>query len=176
MAKKFKWYVVNTYSGHEKKAKALLEQRVEATEMQDQFGEILVPTQNKIVVSEGKKKSVENRIFPGYILVEMDMSDQTWSLVRNTEGVTGFVGMGKRPTPLNAKEVEGIKRFMEVEQPAYQASFSIGDAVKITDGAFADFVGTVNEINEARGQVKVLISVFGRETPIDLDFLQVKKL
>lgn len=173
---KLKWYVVNTYSGHEKKAKALLEQRVEATNMQDSFGEILVPTRDKIVVTEGKKKTVEDRIFPGYILVEMDVNNQTWSLVRNTEGVTGFISTRKRPTPLSKKEVDGIKKFMEVEQPAYQTAFDVGDAVKITDGAFENFVGSVNEINEAKGQVKVLISVFGRETPIDLDLLQVKKL
>jgi len=176
MNQKFRWYVVNTYSGHEKKVKVNLEQRVEATEMQDRIREVLVPTQNKIVVSEGKKKTVEDRIFPGYILVEMILDDQSWSLVRNTEGVTGFVGTGKRPTPLSGAEVEGIKKFMDVEQPTYIAAYSIGDAVKITDGAFNDFIGTVKEINEARGQVKVLISVFGRETPIDLDLLQVKKL
>lgn len=176
MKRNFKWYVVNTYSGHEKKVKALLEQRIEATNMEDLFGEILVPTQNKIVVAEGKKKTVEDRIFPGYILVETELTDQTWSLVRNTEGVTGFVGTGKKPTPLSTKEVEGIKKFMALEQPAYQASFEIGDAVKITDGVFADFVGTIKEINETKGQAKVLISVFGRETPIDLDFLQIKKI
>lgn len=176
MNNKFKWYVVNTYSGHEKKAQAQLEQRIEATGSEKSFGEILVPIQNKIVVTEGKKKTVEERIFPGYILVEMEMNDMNWSLVRNTEGVTGFVGTGRTPAPLSKIEVEGIKKFMQVEQPAYQASFSIGDAVKITDGAFADFVGSVKEINEAKGQVKVLISVFGRETPIDLDLLQVKKL
>jgi transcriptional antiterminator NusG len=176
MNKNFKWYVVNTYAGHEKKAEAQLLQRIEATESQNSFGEILVPIQNKIMVSEGKKKTVEERIFPGYILVQMEMNDLNWSLVRNTEGVTGFVGTGKTPTPLSPAEVESIKKFMKVEQPAYLSSFSIGDAVKITDGAFADFVGSVKEINEARGQVKVLISVFGRETPIDLDLLQVKKL
>ena len=171
-----RWYVVNTYSGHENKAKENLERRIEATGMQDKFSEILVPVQNKIVVAEGKKKTVEEKIFPGYILVEMVLDDQTWSIVRNTEAVTGFVRTGRRPTPLSTAEVDGIKKFLAVEQPAYVALYSEGDAVKIADGAFKDFVGSVKEVNEAKGQVKVLISVFGRETPIDLDLLQVTKL
>jgi transcriptional antiterminator NusG len=171
-----KWYILNTYSGHEKKVANLIELRVKANDLEDQVEEVVVPTQDKIVVNQGKKRTVEEKIFPGYVLIKMVINDQTWRIVRNTEGVTGFVGTSKKPTPLSETEVEGIMNFMDVKQAAYQPSFSVGDAVKVLDGPFKDFVGSISEINEDKGQVKVLLSIFGRETPIVLDFLQVSRL
>lgn len=171
-----RWYVLNTYSGHEKKVAQLIEQRVKANELEDKILEVMVPTQEKILVSEGKKKTLEEKIFPGYVLVQMVMNDDTWYLIRNTEGVTGFVGAQRKPTPLTDEEVKGILAFSELQQPSFQASFAVDDPVKVTDGPFKDFVGTISEINEDKGQVKVLLSVFGRETPVVLDFLQVSKL
>ncbi len=171
-----KWYIVNSYSGHEKKVGNQIMQRVKVNAMEEEITEVLVPTQNKIVVTGGKKKTVEDRIFPGYVLIKMVMNDHTWQLIRNTDGVTGFVGTEKKPTPLSEKEVKGILAFTDIEQPTYESSFAVGDAVKIVDGPFKDFVGAVSEINEDKGQVRVLISVFGRETPVDLDFLKVNKL
>ena len=171
-----KWYVLNTYSGHEKKVAQLIEQRVEASEMEDKIIEILVPTRNIVTVKEGQQKTKEEQIFPGYVLVNMEMDENTWYLVRNTEGVTGFVGAAGKPKPIDKKEVESIKKFMTVEQPEFEATFKVGDAVKIKTGAFADFMGTVSSINEQKGQVTVLISIFGRETPVDLDFSDVVQL
>ena len=171
-----KWFIVNTYSGHENKVATQLEARIKANKMEDVIHKVLVPTQNKIVVSKGKKKTIKEKIFPGYVLVNMTLDDDTWHVVRNTEGVTGFVGTKKQPTPLNPKEVESILAFTKVKQPSYQTSFSVGDAVKVIEGPFADFVGSISEINQDKGQIKVLLSVFGRETPVVLDFLQVKKL
>jgi transcriptional antiterminator NusG len=173
---KAKWYIVNTYSGHEKKVANQIMQRVKANSLEAEILEVLVPTQNKILVNEGKKRTVEEKIFPGYVLVNMAMNNRTWQIIRNTEGVTGFVGTEKKPTPLNPKEVKSIMAFMKVKQPSFQASFAVGDAVKVVDGHFKDFVGTINEINEDKGQVKVLLSVFGRETPVVLDFLQIIRL
>ena len=138
--------------------------------------DVVVPTQEKIVVKSGKKKTIQEKIFPGYILINMIMDDNTWHVVRNTQGVTGFVGINKKPTPLSPKEVKGIMEFMEVQQPSFEASFEVGDSVKVLDGPFSEFMGSISEINEGKGQVKVLLSVFGRETPIVLDFLQVTKI
>lgn len=171
-----KWYILNTYSGHEKKVAQYLEEKIKANDLSDKVVEIVVPIQEKIVVKDGKKRKVEEKLFPGYVLVQMEMNDDTWRVVRNTEGVTSFVGTEKQPTPLNEKEVESILAFMDVKQPAYTATFALGDAVKVNDGPFKDFVGSISEINEDKGQVKVLLSVFGRETPVVLDFLQVNKL
>jgi len=173
---KTEWYILNTYSGHEKKVANLIKQRVKVNDMEDMVTEIVVPTQDKIVVNQGKKRTVEEKIFPGYVLIKMVINDDTWRIVRNTEGVTGFVGTSKRPTPLTENEVKGIMAFMNIKQPAYQPSFALGDAVKVLDGPFKDFVGSIAEINEDKGQVKVLLSIFGRETPIILDFLQVSRL
>ena len=170
------WYIVNAYSGHEKRVANQIQQRAKANNLEDLITEVLVPIQNKIVVSEGKKRTVEEKIFPGYVLVKMIMNDQTWQIIRNTEGVTGFVGTERKPTPLNPEEVKSILAYMKVEQPSYQASFAVGDAVKVMDGPFKDFVGSISEINEDKGQVKVLLSVFGRETPVILDFLQITRL
>lgn len=174
--KNLKWYVINSYAGHEKKVMKNIEQRVKANQAEDLVTDVVVPTQNKIVIKEGKKKTIEDRFFPGYILIRMELNDVTWHIIRNAEGVTGFVGTERKPTPLSEQEAEGIMKYMQVEQPAYQSTFLVGDAVKIVDGPFTDFVGSVRDINEAKGKVQVLISVFGRETPVDLDFLQVKKL
>lgn len=171
-----KWYVVNTYSGHENKVAKQVEQRTKANELENMILEVLVPTQEKIIVNEGKKRNLQEKIFPGYVLVHMEISDETWYLVRNTEGVTGFVGTQRKPTPLTEEEIENILAFTDASQPAYQASFSVSDPVKVNDGPFKDFVGSISEINEDKGQVKVLLSVFGRETPVVLDFLQVTKL
>lgn len=174
--KNHKWYIISTYSGHEKKVANQIKQRAKANDLEDQVSEVVVPTQEKIVVSSGKKRTVEERIFPGYVLICMEMNDATWQIVRNTEGVTSFIGTEKKPTPLSEEEAKGIIAYMDVKQPAYQFSFSVGDAVKVVDGPFADFIGSISEINEDKGQVTVLLSVFGRETPISLDFMKVSKL
>lgn len=173
---KGRWYVVHTYSGHEAKVAATLKQKIKAQNMEKRIFEILVPTQEKIEVREGKKVTINEKIFPGYILVRMDLDDETWYTVRSTAGVTSFVGIGNKPTPLDPKEVKTIQRFMRMEAPTYKASFSLDEPVKIIDGPFAEFLGTVDQIDEAKGKVKVLVSIFGRETPVELDFLQVSKL
>ena len=171
-----RWYVVHTYSGHENKVATTLRQRVESMGIEDKIFDILVPTQEKIEVREGKKVTVHDKIFPGYILIRMELNDETWAAVRQTQGVTSFVGIGNKPTALPDDEVETILKFTKMEAPMYRASFSIGEAIKIIDGPFADFLGTVDEINEEKGKVKALISIFGRETPVELDFLQVSKI
>lgn len=168
-----KWYVVHTYSGHEKKVASLVQSRVEARGFQNKIFKILIPTQQKIVVSDGKKRKVNERLFPGYIIVNMIMGDEPWYLVRSTKGVTGFVGAGNKPTPLPQKEVEALMKFMTMEQPKFEARFRVGDSVKINEGPFQDFLGKVDEVNEDQGKVRVLVSVFGRETPVELDFIQV---
>lgn len=173
---RLKWYVINAYSGHEKKVTELIRQRVDIAQLNPLITEIIVPTQNKIVVADGKKKTVEDKILPGYILIKMVLNDKTWPLVRDTQGVIGFAGIDKKPTALNPNEVKAIMRFMKVEQPAFQASFAINDAVTVLDGPFKDFHGKIVEINENKGKVKILISIFGRETPVELDFAQVKRL
>ena len=174
--KAHKWYIISTYSGHEKKVANQIKQRVKANDLEENISDVVVPTQEKIVVSAGKKRTVEERIFPGYVLICMDMNDSTWQIVRNTEGVTSFIGTEKKPTPLSEKEAKSIIAYMDVKQPAYQFSFAVGDAVKVVDGPFADFIGSISEINEDKGQVTVLLSVFGRETPVSLDFMKVSKL
>lgn len=174
--KNAKWYVLHTYSGHENSVAINLIQRVETMKLTGRVLEILIPTQNKILIKRGKKTSVKEKIFPGYMLVKLILDDETWLAVRTTPGVTGFVGVGSKPTPLPPQEVASIKRFMEQEAPKYKASFSIGEAVKIIEGPFADFLGTVDSIDEAKGKVHVLVSIFGRETPVELDFLQVAKI
>lgn len=176
----YRWYIINGASGQEKKIAQLLETRVKANELEDDIPVVVVPTQEKIVIKKGKKQTVEERIFPGYILVRMVANDQTLHLIRNTDGIIGFIGStskAKKPTPLNEKEVESILAFMKVKQPAvFQSSFIVNDAVKVEDGPFKEFVGTVQEVNESKGQVTVLISMFGREVPVQLDFLQVTKI
>ncbi len=168
-----KWYVVNTYSGHEKKVAEQIKQRIAANGLEEVVTEVIVPTQEKIVAKGGKKHTVEEKILPGYVLIHMQINDQTWHIVRNTDGVTGFVGSTKNPSPLEEKELKAILAFSEVKQPAYESSFSVGQSIKVTDGPFKDFIGKIEEINEGKGQLTVLLSIFGRETPVPLDFLQV---
>lgn len=171
-----KWYIIHTYAGHENKVERSLKQRVESMKFTDRVFDIIVPTRNTIKVSQGKKETVKEKIFPGYVLVKMILDDETWIMVRSTPGVTSFIGAGNKPTPISDKEVEAIQKFMKMEEPMYKVQFSVGEAVKITDGPFAEFLGTIESIDEARGKVKVLVSIFGRETPVELDFLQVKKI
>jgi transcriptional antiterminator NusG len=144
--------------------------------MQDKILDILIPTQKKIIVKKGKQDIMDDKLFPGYVLIKMELTPQTWDIVKNTEGVRGFVKTDKYPRPLPESEVKAIMKFMEVEQPSYQSSFSVGEAVKITDGAFADFIGSIQEIDNTKGKVKVLISFLGREAPVELDFSQITKL
>jgi transcriptional antiterminator NusG len=171
-----KWYVVHTYSGHENKVAANLKQRIETMKLADKIFDIIVPTRNIVTVKHGKKEEQKEKIFPGYILVKMILDDTSWLAVRTTQGVTAFVGAGNKPTPISEKEVDTILKFMQMEAPKYKASFSVGEAVKIVDGPFADFLGTIDNIDEEKGKIKVLVSIFGRETPVELDFLQVAKL
>lgn len=170
------WYVVHTASGHENKVAETLRQRIDASGLQDKISKVLVPTQNKIVVEGGQKKEVAERLFPGYVLVRMELDDATWPAVRHTAGVTGFVGVGAKPTPLPENEVESILKFMKMEAPKFEAKFTVGESVKIMQGPFADFIGKVEAMDEEKGKVKVLVSIFGRETPVELDFLQVSRL
>lgn len=173
---KKRWYIISTYSGHENRVSKQLEIRVKANNLEDIISEILVPTQDKIVITKGKKKTVKEKIFPGYVLIKMVLNKKTWPVVKNTEGVIGFVGSERKPNPLKKDELKSILAFTKIKQASYQTSFAVGDAVKVVDGPFKDFVGSISEINQDKGQVKVLLSVFGRETPVGLDFLQVKKL
>lgn len=174
--KKARWYVVHTYSGHEHKVAQQLKQRIESMGLEDKILELLIPTQEKIEIRAGQKKKVKEKIFPGYLLVKMVLTDQSWLTVRTTNGITGFVGIGNKPTSIEDKEVKAIQKFMRMEAPKFKAKFSVGEAVKIIDGPFADFLGSVEEIDEAKGKVKVLVSIFGRETPVELDFLQISKI
>jgi transcriptional antiterminator NusG len=169
------WYVIHCYSGYEAKVKHNLEQRIETMQMQDQIFQVVVPTEDEIEVRDGKRRVVERRVFPGYILVQMLLNDDSWYVVRNTPGVTGFVGMGNEPTPLRPEEVQGIMRRMEAEAPKIKVTFRQGQKVRIIDGPFNEFIGVVDEIDMERAKVRVLVSFFGRETPVELDFLQVEK-
>ncbi len=171
-----KWFVLHTYSGHENKVAAAIRQRAEAMNIANQVFDILVPTRDTVTVKRGKKEDVKEKLFPGYILVRMILNDDSWLIVRTTPGVTAFVGIGNRPTPLSEKEVEAIMKFSQLAAPKFKATFTPGEAVKIIDGPFADFLGTVESIDDAKGKVRVLVSIFGRETPVELDFLQVSKL
>ncbi len=174
--KKARWYVVHTYSGHENKVAEALRQRTETLNQTDKILAVLIPTQEKIQIRRGQRKTVSEKIFPGYMLVLMEMTDDSWLAVRTTQGVTGFVGMSSKPTPLPKHEVAAIQKYMSQGTPQYKADFTEGEAVKIVDGPFNDFLGTVNAINEGKGKVEVLINIFGRETPVELDFLQVQKV
>jgi len=169
------WYVIHCYSGYEAKVRHNLEQRIETMQMQDQIFQVVVPTEDEIEVRDGKRRVVERRVFPGYILVQMLLNDDSWYVVRNTPGVTGFVGMGNEPTPLRSEEVQGIMKRMEAEAPKIKVTFRQGQKVHIIDGPFNEFIGVVDEIDMERAKVRVLVSFFGRETPVELDFLQVEK-
>lgn len=174
--KKARWFVVHTYSGHENKVAAMLQQRVETMRLTNKVFEILIPTQNKIKISKGIKQTIAEKVFPGYLLIKMILADDVWLTVRTTAGITGFVGAGNKPTPVAAKEVKAIMKFMAMEAPKYKTSFSTGEAVKIIEGPFNNFLGTVDKIDEEKGKITVLVSIFGRETPVELDFLQVSKI
>ena len=170
------WYVVHSYSGYENKVKQNLEQRIATMDMQDRIFQVVVPTEEEVEIRDGKKRSSRKRVFPGYILVHMVLDDESWYVVRNTPGVTGFVGSGTRPIPLTEPEVDKILERMEAEQPRIKVNFRLGETVRIVEGPFADFMAVVDEIHPERGKVRVLVSFFGRETPVEMDFLQVEKI
>jgi transcription termination/antitermination protein NusG len=171
-----KWYVLHTYSGYEENVARNLRQRIESMDMQDKIFNVLIPTENKIRIKNGKRRVVTEKIFPGYVLVEMIVTDDSWYVIRNTPNVTGFVGSGTTPTPISDEEVKEIQKRMGVAEPKFKIDIMVNTPVKITDGPFKDYEGKVSEVDEARGKVKVLVSMFGRETPVELDFLQVKKI
>ncbi len=170
------WYVIHCYAGYENKVRQSIEQRIETMNMVDLIFDVVVPTEEEIEIKEGKRKTVEKRVFPGYILVQMVLTEESWYVVRNTPGVTGFVGMGNDPTPLREEEVAKILNRMEEGAPKVKFDFRIGERVRIRSGPFADFPGTVNEIDGDRAKVRVLVSFFGRETPVELDFAAVEKM
>jgi transcriptional antiterminator NusG len=169
------WYVIHCYSGYENKVRHNLEQRIETMGMKDKIFDVVIPTQEEIEVKDGKRRTVERHIFPGYVLVNMLLTEESWYVVRNTPGVTGFVGMGNNPTPLRPEEVAQIVKRMEAEAPTVKVTFKVGERVRIIDGPFNDFRGVVSEIDMERTKVRVMVSFFGRETPVELDFLQVEK-
>jgi len=169
------WYVIHCYSGYEKKVRHNLEQRIETMGMKDRIFDVVIPTQEEIEVKEGKRRSIERHVFPGYVLVNMVLSEESWYVVRNTPGVTGFVGMGNDPTPLRPEEVQNILRRMEAEAPHVKVTFKTGERVRVIDGPFNDFRGTVADIDMDHAKVTVMVNFFGRETPVELDFLQVEK-
>ncbi len=170
------WYVIHTYSGYEERVKRNLEQRVRFMDSGDEIFEVVIPTEEEVEIRGGQRRTVAKKMLPGYILVQMRMSDQSWNIVRNTPGVTGFVGSGGKPVPLDNEEVDQIIRQMRAEAPKVKVGFRQGQSVRVIDGPFTDFVGIVDEIGTEKGKVKVLLSLFGRETPVELDFLQVEKL
>lgn len=170
------WYAIHTYSGYEEKVAESIQQRVESVDMADKIFGVMVPKEKMIEIKNGKRKVVEKKIFQGYVLVDMKMTEDAWYIVRNTPGVTGFVGTGTDPTPVSEDEIKKIKKRMGVEDPKHHIDFSVGEVVNITDGPFKGFDGAVSEIDETKGKLKVLVSMFGRETPVELDALQVKKV
>ncbi|MDP3993481.1 MAG: transcription termination/antitermination protein NusG [Candidatus Doudnabacteria bacterium] len=170
------WYVLHTYSGYEDSVVSSLKQRIESMGMDDKIFDVMVPKEKRIKIREGKRTTVEEKIFPGYVLVNMIVTDDSWYVVRNTPNVTGFVGSGTVPTPISDEEIKTIQKRMGMEEPKYKIEFAVGDLVRITDGPFKDYEGKVSEIDEAKGKIKVLVSIFGRETPVELDFLQAKKI
>ena len=173
------WYVIHTYSGYENKVKANLEKRVETMRMQDKIFRVIVPEEEEVEIKNGKKKVVKKKIFPGYVLVELIMTDDSWYVVRNTPGVTGFVGSsggGSKPTPLLPEEVEKLLKKMGIDEKKVDIDLEIGETVQVTEGPFENFTGVVEEIDQEKGKVKVLVNMFGRETPLELDFSQIKKM
>jgi transcription termination/antitermination protein NusG len=169
------WYVLHTYSGYENKVKKSIETRIEALDLTDRVYEIVVPTQDEIEIRSGQRHTVQKKVFPGYVLVRMEMDDDTWYALRNTPGVTGFVNINNVPVPLPDSEVQSIIKGMTAEAPRVKISFQVGDTVRITDGPFADFRGEIDEISQEKGKIRVLVSFFGRETPVELDFLQAER-
>ena len=176
LPQKRNWYVIHTYSGYEESVAKNLRQRVESLGMEDKIFNVLVPKEKKIKIKGGKRKNVEEKIYPGYVLVEMIVTDDSWYVVRNTPNVTGFVGVGTTPVPVSGEEIENLKKRMGTEAPSYKIEVKSGDSVKITDGPFKDSDGKVAEVDQERGKVKVMVNMFGRDTPVELDSLQIKKL
>ena len=172
----FRWYVVNTYSGHENKVKANLEHRIESMGQRPRFRRVVVPTEQVIETKDGQKVQIEKRVLPGYVLVNMDLNDEAWTVVKNTPGVTGFVGTRDKPVPLSQPEVDRLLHRETAERPRTRAQFSIGESVKVISGPLSDFSGEISEINEDASRLKVLVSIFGRETPVEVGFDQVKKI
>jgi len=170
------WYVIHTYSGYEERVRKNLEQRIKSLDSEGDISQVVIPTEEEIEVRNGQRRRVTKKILPGYILVQMRMSDLSWNIVRGTPGVTGFVGSGNKPMPLEEEEANRIMQQMEAEAPRVKVGFRQGQSVRVIDGPFIDFIGMVDEINAGKGKVKVLLSLFGRETPVELDFLQVEKL
>ncbi|MBT6301405.1 MAG: transcription termination/antitermination protein NusG, partial [Candidatus Jacksonbacteria bacterium] len=166
----------HTYSGYEENVSRNLKQRIESLDMEDKIFDILIPMETKVKIKNGKRKTVKEKIFPGYVMVCMLVTDASWYVVRNTPNVTGFIGTGVIPTPIDDKEIEELQKRMGVEEPTFNVDVEIGETVKIVDGPFKDFEGKVSEVDQARGKIKVAISMFGRETPVELDFLQIKKM
>lgn len=171
-----RWYVIHVQTGYEARVRTALEQRIKSLGVEDKIFDVVIPMREIVVVKKGKKSKQNEKVFPGYVLVRMILDDDSWLVVRTTEGVTGFVGAGLKPTPISDTEVQAIMKFVQQEQPKFKAKFSIGEAVKITEGPFADFLGSIEAIDEEKGKVRVLVSIFDRETPVELDFLQVAKL
>jgi transcriptional antiterminator NusG len=179
--KRKEWYVIHTYSGYEDRVKTNLEHRVDSMDVKDKVFQVVVPTEEEIEIRDGQRRTVSRKVFPGYIMVEMVMDDESWHVVRNTPGVTGIVSTqddkGKiEPVPLEENEVKHILKQMEAATPRVKVGFARGQSIRIVDGPFIDFIGVVDDINEEKGKVKVLVSFFGRETPVELDFLQVERL
>ncbi len=170
------WFVIHTYSGYENKVKANLERRVESMAMEGKIFRVLVPTEEEINYKDGKKKVAKKKIYPGYVLVQMEMSDDSWYVVRNTPGVTGFVGSGTKPIPLLEDEVHGIMRQMGLEESRPRINVAVGDSIRVTEGPFVNFTGSVDEVDPDKGKLRVTVSVFGRETPVELEFSQVEKI
>lgn len=170
------WYAIHTYSGYEERVKKNLEQRIKSMDSGDEIFQVIIPTEEEIEIKGGQKRTVAKKILPGYVIVEMKMTDKSWNIVRNTPAVTGFVGSGGKPVPLLEEEVQQIQKQMKSETPKVKVGFKEGQSVRVTDGPFTDFVGIVDEVGTEKGKVKVLLSLFGRETPVELDFLQVEKI
>lgn len=170
------WYVIHTYSGHENKVKANIEKRVDSMDMDDKIFRVLVPTEEHLEVKDGKKKLIKKKVYPGYVIVEMELDEGSWYLVRNTPGVTGFVGSGSKPTPLREDEIGNILHHMGISEPRHDIDITEGDGVRVIRGPFQNFTGVVEEVNSDRAKLKVMVSMFGRETPVELNFSQVEKL
>lgn len=171
-----RWYAIHTYSGYEENVVRNLKQRIESMDMEDRIFDVLIPTEKQIRIKNGKRKVVTEKIFPGYVLVRMIVTDESWYVVRNTPNVTGFIGSGTTPTPVSDQEMEYLQKRMGLEEPKYKIDLTEGTPVRIVDGPFKNFEGKITEVDEERGKIKVLVTIFGRETPVELDFLQIKKI
>ena len=176
MEKKKQWFVIHTYSGYEDRVKTNLEHRIQTMDVRDKIFQVIIPTEEEIEIKNGQRCTVAKKVFPGYILIEMELTNESWYVIRNTPGVIGFIGTGNIPTPLDDQEANAILKQMEAEAPRIKIAISKGQSVRITDGPFIDFIGIVDEINSEKGKAKVLVSFFGRETPVELDLLQIEKL